>query len=255
MCRYGMSKEFGTNGFRLGALVSQANTPLLSVVKSVACFSWTSSISEFYFTTLLNDQKFLDFYLRENLRRLGEHYKLVTDFLKENKIEYVRGGNAGFFIWVDFRSILGGDIFVLDEERREGERSGQVCHSGVKTRAKDQWFNEKLMEAGVFLGTGDAFFSEQHGWYRIAFSVPRKVLDLGLGSVTENTAPVRASVTPFPCLYIGASCPPNTGSQERRKQRFRLVTGRHQKVIEEARAAVGLTSAPISIRTSHQAAD
>jgi aspartate/methionine/tyrosine aminotransferase len=211
MYRYGMSKDFGSNGLRLGVLISQANTALQSAVKSVACFSWTSSISEFYFTTLLNDQKFLDFYLRENLRRLGEHYKLVTDFLKENKIEYVRGGNAGFFIWVDFRSILGGDIFVLDEERREGERSGQVCHSGVKARARDKWFNEKLMEAGVYLGTGDGFFSEQHGWYRITFSVPRKVLDLGLG--------------------------------------------RLQKVIDEARAAVGSTSAPISIRTSHQAAD
>jgi 1-aminocyclopropane-1-carboxylate synthase len=211
MCRYGMSKDFGTNGFRVGALVSQANTPLLSAVKSVACFSWTSSISELFFTTLLNDHGFLDFYLKENSRRLGEHYKLVIDFLKETKIEYVRGGNAGFFIWVDFRSILGGDIFVLDEERSEDERSGQVCHSRVKATARDQWFNEKLMEAGVYLGTGDAFFSEQHGWYRITFSIPRKVLDLGLE--------------------------------------------RLQKVIDEARAAVGSTSAPISVRTSHQAAD
>jgi 1-aminocyclopropane-1-carboxylate synthase len=211
MCRYGMFKDFGTNGFRLGALVSQANTPLLSGVKSVACFSWTSSISELFFITLLNDHGFLDFYLKENSRRLGEHYKLVIDFLKETKIEYVRGGNAGFFIWVDFRSILGGDIFVLDEERSEDERSGQVCHSRVKATARDQWFNEKLMEAGVYLGTGDAFFSEQHGWYRITFSIPRKVLDLGLE--------------------------------------------RLQKVIDEARAAVGSTSAPISVRTSHQAAD
>jgi hypothetical protein len=97
------------------------------------------------------------------------------------------------------------------EGEEEGERSGQVCHSGVKARARDQWFNEKLMETGVYLGTGDAFFSEQHGWYRITFSIPRKVLDLGLG--------------------------------------------RLQKVIDEARAAVGSTSAPISIRTSHQAAD
>jgi 1-aminocyclopropane-1-carboxylate synthase len=194
MCRYGMSKDFGTNGFRLGALVSQANTPLLSAVKSVACFSWTSSISELFFTTLLNDHEFLDFYLEKNSKRLGEHYKLVTDFLKENKIEYVRGGNAGFFIWVDFRSILGDDIFVLDDERGERERSGQVCHSGEKARARDQWFNEKLMEAGVYLGTGDAFFSEQHGWYRITFSVPRKVLDLGLGRLQKVIDEARAAV-------------------------------------------------------------
>jgi hypothetical protein len=81
-----MSKDFGTKGFRLGALVSETNDPLLSSVRSVACFSWTSSISELFFTTLLSDHGLLDFYLKENSKRLGEHYKLVTNFLKENKI-------------------------------------------------------------------------------------------------------------------------------------------------------------------------
>jgi hypothetical protein len=47
---------------------------------------------------------------------------------------------------------------------------------------------------------------------------------LSKSSVTENPAPVRGSVTPLLCLYIGASCPPNTGSPERQKQRFRFVT-------------------------------
>jgi histidinol-phosphate/aromatic aminotransferase/cobyric acid decarboxylase-like protein len=69
MYRYGMSKDFGSNGLRLGVLISQANRALLSAVKSVACFSWTSSISEFFFATLLNDQEFLDFYLKENSKR------------------------------------------------------------------------------------------------------------------------------------------------------------------------------------------
>jgi hypothetical protein len=34
-----------------------------------------------------------------------------------------------------------------------------------------------------------------------------------------------------------------------------LGLGRLQKVIDEARAAIGSISAPISIRTSHQSAD
>jgi hypothetical protein len=42
--------------------------------------------------------------------------------------------------------------------------------------------------------------------------------------VTENTAPVRGSVTPCLCLYIGASCPLIYSSPERQKQRFRFVT-------------------------------
>jgi hypothetical protein len=67
----------------------------------------------------------------------------------------LRGGNAGFFIWADFRSILGGDILIVDDERGEDERRWQVCHSGLKARARDQWFNKKLNGAGVYFGTGD----------------------------------------------------------------------------------------------------
>ena len=44
------------------------------------------------------------------------------------------------------------------------------------------------------------------------------------GCVTENTAPVRGSVTPCLCLYIGAFCPSIYSSPERQKQRFRFVT-------------------------------
>jgi hypothetical protein len=76
-----------------------------------------------FFTTPLNDHEFLRHYLKENSTSPGEHYKLVTDFLMGNKIEYVGGGNAGLVIWVDFRSILGSDIFLLGDEKREGEEA------------------------------------------------------------------------------------------------------------------------------------
>jgi hypothetical protein len=41
--------------------------------------------------------------------------------------------------------------------------------------------------------------------------------------VTENPAPVKGSVTPFPCVYIGASCPPFYSSPEHQKQQFYFV--------------------------------
>jgi hypothetical protein len=49
-----------------------------------------------------------------------------------------------------------------------------------KGRERDEWFQEKLAERGVFLGLGEKFFAERWGWYKVTFSVERRVLEEGL---------------------------------------------------------------------------
>lgn len=60
------------------------------------------------------------------------------------------------------------------------ERPGQVYRTSRRAKERDEWFFGKLLAAKVFIATGDAFFAEEHGWYRVTFSVPEKVLAVGL---------------------------------------------------------------------------
>ncbi|KAL8983627.1 MAG: hypothetical protein Q9205_002187 [Flavoplaca limonia] len=203
---YGMSKDFSSNGLRSGVLLSQSNPQLLSSLKSIALFSWPCSVTEYYWTTLLNDRPFLDYYFTENNSRLAASYARLTAFLTSHGIKWVEGSNAGFFLWADFRGVLGKDINVVDDDagaKREGEEEqveatavmsekpaqGQVYKTSRKAKERDDWFFGKMMEAKVFIATGDAFFAEEHGWYRVTFSVPEDILSVGLerlGRVLEE---------------------------------------------------------------------
>ncbi|KAL8958967.1 MAG: hypothetical protein Q9183_005727 [Haloplaca sp. 2 TL-2023] len=187
--RYGMSKDFSCNGLRCGVLLSQNNAALLKSVKSVAMLSWPSSITQLYWTSLLNDRSFLDYYLAENSKRLSEGHKRVTDWFREHNVKWVEGSNAGFFLWADFREILGEDIIVNDEDQQVEavavERPSQVYKTSKKAKSRDEWFFGKMMKHKVFVATGDAFFAEEHGWYRVSFSVPKDVLEVGLKRMDE----------------------------------------------------------------------
>ncbi|KAL8913759.1 MAG: hypothetical protein Q9171_001493 [Xanthocarpia ochracea] len=192
---YGMSKDFSCNGLRCGVLLSQHNPSLLSSLKSIAMFSWPTSTTEHYWATLLTDRPFLDYYFAENSRRLAASYARMIQFFTEQGIDWVDGSNAGFFLWADFRSLLGPDIIVNTEEKEQVdavavmETPGQVYKTSKRAKERDEWFFGKLMAAKVFIASGDAFFAEEHGWYRVTFSVPDKVLKVGLerlGRVLEE---------------------------------------------------------------------
>ncbi|KAL8917278.1 MAG: hypothetical protein Q9208_008054 [Pyrenodesmia sp. 3 TL-2023] len=187
---YGMSKDFSSNGLRCGVLLTQANAPLIKTLKTVSIFSWPTSITEHYWTTLLTDRPFLSYYFAENSARLAAGYARLTAFLRQNRIEWIEGSNAGFFVWADFTRYLGPDVVVTSREGEEGEedqveavaagRPSRVYRTNRKAKDRDDRFFEKLMAAGVFVASGDAFFAEAHGWYRVSFSVPGEVLELGL---------------------------------------------------------------------------
>ncbi|KAI4152327.1 MAG: hypothetical protein L6R39_001852 [Caloplaca ligustica] len=197
-----MSKDFSSNGLRAGVLLSPHNPSLLSALKSIAVFSWPTSITQHYWTALLNDRAFLSTYFAENSRRLSASYTRLTAFFRENDIQWVEGSNAGFFLWADFRALLGPDIHVggvTDDENVEVEavavqRPSQVYRTSRKAKERDDWFFEKMIAKGVFVASGNAFFAEEHGWYRVSFSVPGEVLEVGLERLGEVLEEVRREV-------------------------------------------------------------
>ena len=143
-----MSKDFSANGLRLGLIITR-NPALIHAMYSVAPFSWASAPADLLWSTILEDTKFLTYYLNENGRRLGERYEFLTTFLDKYGIKYAKGGNAGFFLWVDLS-------FALEKPRGGGE-------PGVE---EDKKLNRRIWGGNVYLATAAIFQGEKVGWYR-----------------------------------------------------------------------------------------
>ncbi|KAL4723227.1 hypothetical protein ACLX1H_009717 [Fusarium chlamydosporum] len=149
---WGMSKDFGANGIRVGTIVSQANMSLHASIVAVGLYSSVSSISDHVTTNILEDDTFVESYIAENQRKLSAQYTHVVSWAQKNEIDYAPGVNAAFFLWVD----LG--------------KAYMARHPQLETNDITDLVMSKLMEKKVFLASGKAFGSEKPGWFRIVFS-------------------------------------------------------------------------------------
>lgn len=169
---WGLSKDFGANGIRLGAIISQANRDLHVALKGISLYSYASGISDHLTSLLLEDYQFTEGYIRENQRRLSDSYSFTVDFLKSQGIKHAPGCNAAFFLWVD----LGKKYRELHQGTPSDDGVGEIVM-------------QKLLQKKVFLASGALFGSEQDGWFRIVFSQPRgylmEALERVVGALAE----------------------------------------------------------------------
>ncbi|XRM46877.1 hypothetical protein ABZX51_009900 [Aspergillus tubingensis] len=151
---YGMSKDFGASGLRLGVLQSR-NEDLIQAAYGVNLFSWPSYLVQDMWGRLLNDTTKTHEFLEENKRQLGKAYSTVTDWLRNKSIEYYDQGNAGLFVWARLLP---------------------------NSTARPECFLEVCRNTSVYVGNGENFLPEsgQTGWYRITFSYPDDMLTRGL---------------------------------------------------------------------------
>jgi aspartate/methionine/tyrosine aminotransferase len=162
-----MSKDFGANGIRVGALISQANPSLHTALVAVGLYSSVSSISDHVTINLLEDDAFVESYMAENRKKLATQYERAVSWAKKNNITYAPGVNAAFFLWVDLGKAY--------KARHTVEEKEDITALVMK----------ELLEKKVFLASGEAFGSEKPGWFRIVFSHPDEYLDMGLERVVE----------------------------------------------------------------------
>ena len=158
---YGMSKDFGANGLRLGCLAS-FNAGLLQACGTVGVFSWASSAAEECWANILADEEFMTSYFASVRSQLEEGWGKVKAWLEKQGVPYEgaeRKGGYGFFLWADFSRWLR----PVEGAERGGERI----------------LTQRMLDGGVYLATGEAF-GGPNGWYRITFSVAKEVLELGL---------------------------------------------------------------------------
>lgn len=158
---WGMSKDFGANGLRMGITVTQHNPDMQAALMSVFEFSWTSSLSDLVTANALEDDAWVESYIKENQKKLSEHHERVLLWAKKNEIEYSPGSNAGFFVWANlgaaYRKYHPGEIENLDKT-----------------------VIDALLANKVFLADGIAFGAEEPGWFRIIFTQEAGYLDEGL---------------------------------------------------------------------------
>lgn len=184
---YGMSKDFCSNGLRLGTMYSR-NPALRTAAIGIAAFSWQAYMVQDMWAGILEDETFLDSFFAENQRRLGERYKLVTDILRANDIKFFGGVNAGFFVWIDLR-----DVMRTADDRTDATAMMQSSPRSSKYSAFEGSLGQSWWNKGVMINKGSGCLSEEYGWLRIIFTVEEECLMVGLQRFVEGLKEVRAT--------------------------------------------------------------
>lgn len=101
---WGLSKDFGASGFRIGILYSQ-NKILLQALANLNIFSGVSHPMQMIVAEILTDDQFVDAFLEDARRQLNWSYTICTTKLDEMVVPYT-SAEAGLFVYVDFSSFL-----------------------------------------------------------------------------------------------------------------------------------------------------
>lgn len=165
---YGMSKDFGANGLRVGIIISQHNPAFLKALVEVSIYSYASSVAEIIAANILEDDEWVDNFIDTNQSRLSENHSLVVKFLNRHQISYSPGSNAAFFVWANL-----GEAYL---RRNAGKMDGEDLTKEVMGL---------LLKNRVFLASGSHFGAETPGLFRIVFSHPKSYLEEALKRVIE----------------------------------------------------------------------
>jgi len=101
---WGVSKDFGMAGVRVGVVWSQ-NGLLLEALRNASKFTSVSGPIQAMVADLISDDEFVDAYIIENTRRICNNCEILLTGLDKLDISYVVPA-AGMFVWVDFAPLL-----------------------------------------------------------------------------------------------------------------------------------------------------
>ena len=186
---WGLSKDVGANGLRIGCVVSQANQSLVEALDNHAAYSFPSAMLEYMACCILEDHQFLDAYVQENRRRLQRNYILTVDFLKTYNIPFHASTNAGMFVWINLgeavrrfraRSPVRSVLSNCPQEAATNLKFIAGTQMGGRIDMTDEMIMKVLVARKVSVASGDAFGSENSGWFRVVFAQAEHVLFEGL---------------------------------------------------------------------------
>ncbi|KAK5734937.1 hypothetical protein LTR17_008570 [Elasticomyces elasticus] len=183
---YGAAKDFCANGLRLGALYTRS-VALKNAMTTITTFSWPSYVIQDTWARILEDEKFLQWYLPENQKRLATNYSTLTKFLNENSISYFQGGNAGIFLWVYLgRQTASSGASDSAVRKSDGGQFDVASVTHQTEQSYDLLLADTCLKNGVMIGRGSRFLSEEAGWFRITFSADEVALRTGLDRIRRS---------------------------------------------------------------------
>lgn len=172
-------QDFGSNGIRLGCLISR-NEAFLRACEANSYFSCPSSLSDLTSSRILSDDAFVRTFLDTNRSRLAENYTKTAQFLTDHQIPYKKGANAGLFVWVDLFDPVREQVNNALERLVETGTSSEQAARALETDLQDT-----LLAKRVFLALGADFGGDVAGWFRIVFAHDQTYLQLGLDRMIE----------------------------------------------------------------------
>ncbi|TPX07294.1 uncharacterized protein E0L32_010791 [Thyridium curvatum] len=191
---WGMSKDFGCNGLRIGCVISQANRALIAALDAHAPYCYPAAFLDYIACTVLEDHEFVTAYIIENRRRLGENYAIIATFLNKFAIPFFRGTNAGLFVWANL-----GAAWSRRRQDKTRYHLGGTCN-GIKCLKEkltvdseelqrdldvNMEVQRRLLAEKVYIIDGDELGSEVPGWFRIVFAQPKDILEKGLNRIAS----------------------------------------------------------------------
>ena len=142
---WAVSKDLAASGLRCGVLVSE-NEGVLQAVESQAYWGAVSGDTQYALEQLISDDAWIDDFVAENQRRLGEAHRRVTDALTAASIPHIPG-QAGFFFLCDMRPFM----------------------TEVTWEAEDELWSWLLESVNVNLTPGSECHIGEPGWLRLVF--------------------------------------------------------------------------------------
>jgi 1-aminocyclopropane-1-carboxylate synthase len=158
---YGFAKDFSASGLHLGCLVTK-NEMLSRAFEAIGILHAPSGASCHIGANILEDHSFVESFLSLSRKLLSDNWHLVTSMLDAAGIPYWKGGNAGYFLWIDLSRIL----------KPEGE-------GGLDDSEREKELAKRLFDGGVWLNPGQER-GERVGWFRVVFSHPRVKVEEGV---------------------------------------------------------------------------
>ncbi|OJJ59712.1 hypothetical protein ASPSYDRAFT_57256 [Aspergillus sydowii CBS 593.65] len=151
--------DFASGGLHIGFIVSR-NVELRRSCSAMLRFHSISSAAETIGAAILQDEKFVSEFTEKSRRDLAFSYGITTSVLDEEGINYVKGGNAGFFVYIDLSPYL----------PKDDSLSGQEQEFALA---------QKLLDNGLFLHPGEEHCKDL-GWFRLVYSHDEDFLREGL---------------------------------------------------------------------------
>lgn len=159
---YGLSKDLGISGLRVGVIHS-FNESFLKAYANLNAPHLVSNLTQWALIDVLSDQDFMSQYILKNQARLTTNYALVIKYLKKMGIPYLPA-RGSLFVWMDMSDHI----------------------KGSSKKAEHKLWQDLYDTTGLLLTPGEGFGHKKRGQFRFVYSFLQKdVLEEGLKRLSD----------------------------------------------------------------------